>query len=111
MANTCPIHEDSPSPNCLHCKATVIDERTRLTETQRINTVREHLQMKAQQGLLGVVAARSQVAEGRLHDWCNDPSKVPNYGELIDIQAAMSLEVILDAPESDEETQAQQPLV
>lgn len=107
MVTACPIHEDSPNPNCLQCKATVMDERTRLTETQRINTVREHLQDRMQKGLLGVVAAHAQIGEGRLRDWCNDPAKVPNYGELIDIQAAMSLEVILDAPEDE----TQKPLV
>lgn len=110
MDKTCPIHEDSPSPNCLQCKATVIDERTRITETMRINTIREALLEKKNIGWLGVISARAQIGEGRLEAWCNDPAKVPSYGELIDLQAALSLEVILDAPEDNEET-PQQPLV
>lgn len=74
----------------------VIPWHARMTETQRINTVREHLQEKAQSGLLGVIAARSRVPEYQLHDWCKDPSKVPTYGELVDIQDALGLQVIYD---------------
>lgn len=67
----------------------------RLTETQRINTIREALQEKAQSGLLGVIAARSRVAEYQLLEWCKEPSKVPTYGELIDIQDALGIQILL----------------
>jgi len=67
-----------------------------LTETQRINTIREHLQEKAQDGMLGVIAARSRIPEYQLQEWCKEPSKVPNYGELIDLQDALGIQVLLE---------------
>jgi hypothetical protein len=54
------------------------------------------LQDKQQDGLLGVIAARSRVPEYQLVEWCKNPAKVPTYGELIDIQDALGVQVLLE---------------
>src|SRR5574339_626826 len=92
----CAIHGDAPNPNCPVCKRAIVHPAVLLTESARINRVRELLQEKAAKGLLGMIAARANVAEGKLYLWTQDPAKVPNWAELMDIQRALNVEVILD---------------
>jgi hypothetical protein len=53
--------------------------------------------------MLGVISARARVPEYQLQDWCKDPSKVPSYGELLDIQDALGIQILMDDSEPNDD--------
>jgi hypothetical protein len=67
----------------------------RQTESTRINAIRSRVRDKAEQGLLGVVAAKARVSEGMLFEWLEDPAKMPCQSELVSIQDAVGEQVSL----------------
>jgi hypothetical protein len=97
VENLCPIHEDAPNPHCRACNSTRHDWVT--TDSAKINRLRDALQTKASAGMLGVVAARANLSEGMLRNWCDNPANVPTYSELIELQAALDLEQLFDPKE------------
>lgn len=65
------------------------------TEQQRLNVIRELLKEKQTEGKLGVIAARADVPEWVLREWCENPIRTPSRNEVVDIQTALSEKVTL----------------
>lgn len=55
-----------------------------------VNVVRERLLEKKQAGLLGVVAAKANVPEWMLADWCDNALNIPGRETIVLIQSALS---------------------
>jgi len=60
-----------------------------ITESQRLNTIREKLKDKAANGMLGVIAAKTTVPEWVLRDWCDNPMNTPSRDEIVNIQTVL----------------------
>lgn len=58
-------------------------------QEQSLILLREKLIEAQSKGTLGVIAARSQVPEWVIRDWCNNPLYVPNRMEVQQLQDAL----------------------
>lgn len=63
-----------------------------------VNVVRERLLEKKQQGMLGVIAAKANVPEWMLADWCDNALNIPGRETIVNIQSALSEHVTLEEP-------------
>lgn len=56
---------------------------------ERIARIREKLREARTKGELGVIAARTKIAESDLYSWCSNPVFIPNLEELVALEGAM----------------------
>jgi len=61
-----------------------------MTEAARLNRIRGELQAQSEQGMLGVVAGYSHVAEWIVRDWCDKPENIPTQDEVAAIELALT---------------------
>jgi hypothetical protein len=54
-----------------------------------MNTLRQRLIEKRTEGMIGVVAARSNVPEWVIKDWCDKPLNTPTREEISKLQSAL----------------------
>lgn len=62
-----------------------------LEVNNRLTRIREALQIKAQDGLLGMTAAQARAPEYMLWDWCQDSAKVPDHYIVDDLESVLGL--------------------